>query len=61
MELDLRKFNKFVDKTFVEGGKKANEPVLLVSVAAVFKNPWHLSLKHISEPKRQRLISYAVF
>ena len=41
MELELRKFTKFVDKTFIEGGKKAKEPVLLVSVAAVFKNPWH--------------------
>ena len=40
MELKLRKFNKFVDKTFIEGGKKAKEPVLLVSVAAVFDNPW---------------------
>ena len=40
MKLELRKFTKFVDKTFVEGGKEAKEPVLLVSVAAVFKNPW---------------------
>ena len=40
MDLELRKFTKFVDKTFIEGGKKAKEPVLLVSVAAVFKNPW---------------------
>ena len=39
MNLELRKFNKFVDKTFIEGGKEAKEPVLLVSVAAVFKNP----------------------
>ena len=37
MEIKLRKFNKFVDKTFIEGGKKAKEPVLLVSVAAVLK------------------------
>jgi hypothetical protein len=41
MNLNLRKFSKFVDKTFVEGGKVAKEPVLLVSVAAVIKNPWH--------------------
>ena len=41
MKLELRKFTKFVDKTFIEGGKEAKEPVLLVSVAAVFKNPWH--------------------
>ena len=40
MTLELRKFAKFVDKTIIEGGKKAKEPVLLVSVAAVFKNPW---------------------
>ena len=40
MELKLRKFTKFVDKTFIEGGKKAKEPVLLVSVAAVIENPW---------------------
>ncbi len=40
MELNLRKLTKFVDKTFIEGGKKAKEPVLLVSVAAVIKNPW---------------------
>ena len=41
MKLELRKFTKFVDKTFIEGGKEAKEPVLMVSVAAVFKNPWH--------------------
>ena len=41
MNLEIRKFTKFVDKTFIEGGKKAKEPVLLVSVAVVFKNPWH--------------------
>ena len=40
MDLKLRKFVKFVDKTFIEGGKKAKEPVLLVSVAAVIQNPW---------------------
>ena len=40
MELKLRKIAKFVDRTFIEGGKKAKEPVLLVSVAAVIQNPW---------------------
>ena len=40
MDLKLRKFAKFVDKTFIEGGKRAKEPVLLVSVAAVIENPW---------------------
>ena len=37
MKLELRKFTKFVDKTFIEGGKEAKEPVLLVSVAAILK------------------------
>ena len=41
MKIELRKFTKFVDKTFIEGGKESKEPVLLVSVAAVFKNPWY--------------------
>ena len=40
MSLKVRKFTKFVDKTFIEGGRSAKEPVLLVSVAAVFENPW---------------------
>ena len=40
MDLNLRKITKFVDKTFIEGSKKAKTPVLLVSVAAVIKNPW---------------------
>ena len=40
MKLNLRKLTKFVDKTFIEGGKEAKEPVLLASVAAVIDNPW---------------------
>ena len=40
MELKLRKFAKFLDRTFIEGGKEAKDPVLLVSVAAVIQNPW---------------------
>ena len=40
MDLKVRKFAKFVDETFIEGGKISKEPVLLVSVAAVIKNPW---------------------
>ena len=40
MDLKLRKFAKFVDKTFIEAGKRAKEPVLLVSVAAGIENPW---------------------
>ena len=41
MKLELRKFAKFVDKTFIEGGKEAKEPVLLGFVSAVFKIPWY--------------------
>ena len=33
MSLNPRKLVKFVDKTFIEGGKKAKEPVIMVSVA----------------------------
>ena len=40
MSLKVRKFAKFVDKTFIEGGRSAKEPVMLVSVAVVFENPW---------------------
>ena len=41
MSLNLRKIAKFVDKTFIEGGKEVKEPVVMTSVAAVIKNPWH--------------------
>ena len=41
MNINLRKFTKFVDKTFIEGGKEAKEPVVLVAVDAVFKHAWH--------------------
>ncbi len=40
MSLEIRKFVKSVDRTFIEGGKKAEQPVELVSVAAVITNPW---------------------
>ena len=53
MKLELRKFTKFVDKTFIEGGKEAKEPVLLVSVAAVFKNPWAVSYTHLTLPTKR--------
>ena len=29
MNLNLRKFTKFVDKTFIEGGKEAKKPVVI--------------------------------
>ena len=40
MSLEIRKFTKSVERTFVEGGKKAEKPVELISVAAVITNPW---------------------
>ena len=40
MDLKLRKIAKFVDKTFIEGGKEAKEPVLLRQLLLI-KNPWH--------------------
>ena len=40
MALKLRKFLKILDKTYIEGGKKAKEPVILDSDAAVIQNPW---------------------
>ena len=36
MKLELRKFTKFVDKTFIEGGKEAKEPVLLSFCCSCF-------------------------
>ena len=40
MALEIRKFTKSVDRTYIEGGKEASKPVELVSVAAVISNPW---------------------
>ena len=57
MTLQIRKFAKFVDKTFIEGGKKAKQPVLLVSVAAVIKNPW--AGKGFVEVLKPEILSYA--
>ena len=41
MELEIRKFVKSVDRTYIEGNKTAAIPVELVSVAVVITNPWH--------------------
>tara|TARA_Y100001970_G_scaffold293965_1_gene445161 strand:- start:5491 stop:6078 length:588 start_codon:yes stop_codon:yes gene_type:complete len=57
VELKLRKFAKFVDKTFIEGDKNAKEPVLLVSVAAVIQNPW--SGKGFVEDLKPEILSLA--
>jgi hypothetical protein len=41
MNVELRKFTKFVDKTFIEGGIEAKNQSYWFLFAAVFKNPWH--------------------
>ena len=40
MTLEIRKMCKFVDTTYIEDFKKCEEPVELISVAAVIANPW---------------------
>ena len=40
MSLEIRKFAKSVDRTYIEGNKRATIPVELISVAAVITNPW---------------------
>jgi Amino acid synthesis len=36
----IRKTVKFTETTFIEGGRQASPPVLMVAVAAVIANPW---------------------
>ncbi|ANF58778.1 amino acid synthesis family protein [Halotalea alkalilenta] len=36
----VRKYSTFIEQTFIEGGKEAEQPVTMVVVAAVLKNPW---------------------
>ena len=57
MTLEIRKFVKSVDKTFIEGGKKASIPVELVSVAAVINNPWYG--KGFIQNLRPEILKYA--
>ncbi len=40
MSLEIRKIVRYVDKTFIEGGKAADKPWIMAGVAAVIKNPW---------------------
>jgi hypothetical protein len=37
---ELRKIATFIETTYVEGGKAAEQPVTAVVVAAVIRNPW---------------------
>ena len=57
MTLEIRKFSKSVDRTYIEGGKKAFKPVELVSVAAVITNPWHG--RGFVENLRPEILEYA--
>jgi len=40
MNLELRKISSFIEETLIEGGRKAEQPVKMVVVAAVLRNPW---------------------
>ena len=40
MKLELRKIVRYVDETYIEGGKAADKPWIMVAVAAVIRNPW---------------------
>ncbi|TBU74811.1 peptide synthetase [Pseudomonas daroniae] len=36
----VRKYSTFIEQTFIEGGKEAEQPITMIVVAAVLKNPW---------------------
>ena len=57
MTLEIRKFTKSVDRTYIEGGKEASKPVELVSVAAVITNPWYG--RGFVENLRPEILKYA--
>lgn len=40
MSAELRKIATFIETTYVEGGKEAEQPVMTVIVAAIIRNPW---------------------
>jgi len=40
MSLEIRKIVRYIDETYIEGGKAADRPWVMVAVAAVIKNPW---------------------
>jgi hypothetical protein len=40
MVLKLRKIVRYVDETYIEGGKQADRPWTMAGVAAVIENPW---------------------
>ena len=40
MSLKIRKIVRYTDETYIEGGKPADRPWIMVAVAAVIQNPW---------------------
>jgi hypothetical protein len=40
MALKIRKLVRYIDETYIEGGKAADKPWVMVAVAAVIENPW---------------------
>ena len=40
MDLKIRKIVRYIDETYIEGGKAADRPWIMVAVAAVIQNPW---------------------
>ena len=40
MPVEIRKTLLHVEKTFIEGHKKADNPLILIAAVAVIKNPW---------------------
>lgn len=40
MTLQIRKMVRYVDETYIEGGKAADRPWIMVGVAMVILNPW---------------------
>jgi hypothetical protein len=40
MSLEIRKIVRYIDETYIEGGKAADRPWVMVAVAAVITNPW---------------------
>lgn len=41
MSFSIRKIVTYIEETRIEGGKATDQPVTMVGVAAVIKNPWH--------------------
>ncbi len=40
MTLHIRKMVRYVEETYIEGGKAADPPWVMTGVAVVIRNPW---------------------